>query len=36
LKELLHIMCRWGDRHVERVYGDKVKILENTPGLNET
>ncbi|MDQ0876209.1 DNA-binding HxlR family transcriptional regulator [Paenibacillus sp. V4I3] len=34
LKELLHIMCRWGDRHVERVYGDKVKIVESSPRLN--
>lgn len=36
LKELLHIMCRWGDKHVERVYGDKVQILESSPRLNGT
>ncbi|NOU84652.1 transcriptional regulator [Paenibacillus sp. LMG 31460] len=36
LKELLHIMCRWGDMHVERVYGDKVKILERVPDVSET
>lgn len=28
LKELLHLMCRWGDLHAERVYGDAVKILQ--------
>ncbi len=31
LKEILHLMCKWGDTHVERVYGDKTKILTGSP-----
>jgi DNA-binding HxlR family transcriptional regulator len=27
LKEILHLMCRWGDTHIERVYGDKATVL---------
>ncbi|WNQ10715.1 helix-turn-helix domain-containing protein [Paenibacillus aurantius] len=30
LKEILHLLCRWGDMHVERVYGDKARILNST------
>lgn len=35
LKELLHFMCRWGDSHIERVYGDKAKVRMGTPQLQE-
>jgi DNA-binding HxlR family transcriptional regulator len=34
LKEILHLMCKWGDTHVERVYGDKAKILAGSPILD--
>lgn len=27
LEEILHTMCRWGESHIERLYGDKAKIL---------
>lgn len=27
LKEILHLMCRWGDTHIERLYGSKADIL---------
>ncbi|KWX78076.1 putative HTH-type transcriptional regulator YtcD [compost metagenome] len=27
LKEILHLMCRWGDAHIERVYGDQAAVL---------
>jgi DNA-binding HxlR family transcriptional regulator len=27
LKEILHLMCRWGDAHVYRVYGDTAVVL---------
>jgi DNA-binding HxlR family transcriptional regulator len=27
LKEILHLMCRWGDAHVERVYGNTAVVL---------
>ncbi|MFD1953188.1 winged helix-turn-helix transcriptional regulator [Paenibacillus thailandensis] len=33
LKDILHLMCRWGDTHVERVYGDKAKVLLGTEKL---
>lgn len=35
LKEILHLMCRWGDRHAERAYGDKIKILSGAPRMDE-
>ncbi|WP_282935193.1 helix-turn-helix domain-containing protein [Paenibacillus sp. RC67] len=31
LKEILHSMCRWGDVHLERVYGDNGSILATAP-----
>ncbi|MBT2289300.1 helix-turn-helix transcriptional regulator [Paenibacillus albidus] len=31
LKEILHLMCKWGDTHVERVYGDRGQILFKPP-----
>ncbi|WP_440119511.1 winged helix-turn-helix transcriptional regulator [Paenibacillus sp. QZ-Y1] len=31
LKEILHLMCKWGDTHVEKVYGDRGKILFEPP-----
>lgn len=34
LKEILHLMCRWGDTHVEKVYGDRGKILFKPPTSN--
>lgn len=33
LKEILHLMCRWGDSHIEQVYGDKAKVLLGTKKL---
>jgi len=27
LKDILHLMCRWGDTHIEKVYGDRGKVL---------
>ncbi|RCW50296.1 winged helix-turn-helix transcriptional regulator [Paenibacillus prosopidis] len=27
LKEILHLMCRWGDTHIERIYGSKADVL---------
>jgi DNA-binding HxlR family transcriptional regulator len=35
LKELLHLMCRWGDTHIERVYGDKARVLVGVPQTEE-
>ncbi|UNK16063.1 helix-turn-helix transcriptional regulator [Paenibacillus sp. N3/727] len=29
LKELLHLMCRWGDSHIERKYKGKASVLAN-------
>jgi DNA-binding HxlR family transcriptional regulator len=29
LKEILHLMCRWGDLHIERKYEGKAVILAN-------
>lgn len=31
LKEILHLMCRWGDSHVDKVYGERGKILFEPP-----
>jgi DNA-binding HxlR family transcriptional regulator len=31
LKDILHLMCRWGDTHVERMYGDRVRIHFEPP-----
>ncbi|MBX4146896.1 helix-turn-helix domain-containing protein [Paenibacillus sp. FSL W7-1279] len=28
LKEILHLMCRWGDIHIERKYGESAMVLE--------
>lgn len=33
LKDILHAMCRWGDTHIDRVYGNRAKILV---GLQQT
>jgi DNA-binding HxlR family transcriptional regulator len=27
LKEILHLMCRWGDSHIERKYGGRAAVL---------
>ncbi|KRE64680.1 winged helix-turn-helix transcriptional regulator [Paenibacillus sp. Soil750] len=29
LKEILHLMCRWGDSHIERKYEGKATVLAN-------
>lgn len=29
LKEILHMMCRWGDSHIEKIYDGKATVLEN-------
>ncbi|TLS52157.1 helix-turn-helix transcriptional regulator [Paenibacillus antri] len=31
LKEILHLMCRWGDTHIQRVHGDRARILVGVP-----
>ncbi|WP_199613745.1 winged helix-turn-helix transcriptional regulator [Paenibacillus alkalitolerans] len=31
LKDILHLMCRWGDMHIERVYGDRGRVLFKPP-----
>ncbi|WP_212961283.1 winged helix-turn-helix transcriptional regulator [Cohnella xylanilytica] len=31
LKELLRLMCRWGDGHIERKYGNKAVVRNPTP-----
>ncbi|MGC6584031.1 winged helix-turn-helix transcriptional regulator [Paenibacillus sp. Dod16] len=28
LKGILHLMCRWGDIHIERKYGESAMVLE--------
>jgi len=35
LKDILHSMCRWGDVHLERVYGDNSSILTAAPSSGE-
>lgn len=35
LKEILHLMCRWGDAHIERKYGESATVLEK-PLLEES
>lgn len=34
LKEILHLMCRWGDMHIERKYGESAMVLEK-PALED-
>ena len=29
LKDILHLMCKWGDTHIERKYEGKAVILSN-------
>ncbi|WP_445486855.1 winged helix-turn-helix transcriptional regulator [Niallia sp. 03133] len=29
LKEILHVMCRWGDMHIERKYEGRATVLSN-------
>lgn len=31
LKELLHLMCRWGDSHIERKYEGKATVVNPIP-----
>jgi DNA-binding HxlR family transcriptional regulator len=35
LKEILHLLCRWGDRHAERAFGGRIKILSAAPMAQE-
>ncbi|BFT70746.1 winged helix-turn-helix transcriptional regulator [Paenibacillus sp. P36] len=35
LKEILHLMCRWGDTHIEKVYGDRGTVLFEPPQTDE-
>lgn len=35
LKEILHLMCRWGDTHIEKVYGERGKVLFEPPQSDE-
>lgn len=27
LREILHLLCKWGDCHIERTYGDRAVVL---------
>ena len=29
LKDILHLMCKWGDSHIERKYEGKAVVLSN-------
>ncbi|SFB52692.1 transcriptional regulator, HxlR family [Cohnella sp. OV330] len=31
LRDLLHLMCKWGDAHIERSYGDRGRVLFEPP-----
>ena len=31
LRDLLHFMCKWGDAHIDRVYGERGKVLFQPP-----
>jgi len=31
LKDILHAMCRWGDTHIDRSYGDRARVLFEPP-----
>ncbi|MCA0757934.1 helix-turn-helix transcriptional regulator [Paenibacillus sp. N4] len=31
LKDILHLMCRWGDTHIEMVYGNRASIRFKPP-----
>ncbi|MEC0245140.1 helix-turn-helix domain-containing protein [Paenibacillus chitinolyticus] len=35
LKDILHLMCRWGDMHIEKVYGDRGRVLFQPPQSDE-
>ncbi|MCY9590986.1 transcriptional regulator [Paenibacillus chitinolyticus] len=35
LKGILHLMCRWGDMHIEKVYGDRGRVLFEPPQSDE-
>jgi DNA-binding HxlR family transcriptional regulator len=35
LKDILHHMCRWGDTHIEKVYGDRGMVLFEPPKKDE-
>ncbi|CAI6063405.1 winged helix-turn-helix transcriptional regulator [Cohnella sp. JJ-181] len=31
LTDILHLMCKWGDMHIERTYGDRGRVLFEPP-----
>lgn len=35
LKDILHLMCRWGDSHLCKIYGDKA-VLRVKPQIEAT
>jgi len=35
LKEILHLMCRWGKTYIERTYGENAVVLDNPPSESE-
>lgn len=35
LKEILHLMCRWGETHITRVYGNQARVLAAPPQTGE-
>ncbi|MFF2157267.1 winged helix-turn-helix transcriptional regulator [Paenibacillus chitinolyticus] len=35
LKDILHLMCKWGDMHIEKVYGDRGRVLFEPPQSEE-
>lgn len=36
LREILHLLCKWGDSHIERTYGDKAVVLSEREWINKT
>jgi DNA-binding HxlR family transcriptional regulator len=36
LKAILHLLCKWGDTHIERVYGDRAIVLSEREWNDKT
>lgn len=34
LKEILHVMCKWGDAHVYKMFGTRAQILDGSDVLH--
>ena len=35
LKDILHLMCRWGESYIERTYGENAVVLDKPPSESE-